>query len=146
MYKMYHENSCQLIGSKNIQTYVTGGKGVVTLKSPTGVHHSYSFRKPRDDNKFIPNTLFVYVLAGEHRWLYAGMVTGRLFKLTQSSRFLYDSPQARGVRYILRMMYDDKLQTPMQLFHEGVCSICGRPLTSPKSIELGIGPRCRGDI
>lgn len=32
------------------------------------------------------------------------------------------------------------------LYHEGNCSVCGRPLTDPESIRLGIGPKCRGTL
>lgn len=31
------------------------------------------------------------------------------------------------------------------LMLEGRCVRCNRPLTDPKSIELGIGPKCRGE-
>lgn len=31
------------------------------------------------------------------------------------------------------------------LLLEGRCSVCNRKLTTPESIELGIGPKCRGD-
>lgn len=44
--------SHELIGNDPITRYILGGKGVVTLKSHTGVHHTYSFEAPakRDTN------------------------------------------------------------------------------------------------
>lgn len=122
--------------------YILGGKGVVTLLSPSGVHHTYGIWKPRKD-PFPDDVLFMYVKQG-NSWKYLAMMNGLNIKLTSASRFGLDSPEYKGAKYIVRMMKDDNLfaNTPMELYHEGVCSICGKQLTSPKSIIKGIGPRC----
>lgn len=40
-----------------------------------------------------------------------------------------------------------ELNVPEQvhILHLGKCGVCGRPLTDPVSIEVGIGPICRGE-
>lgn len=138
----YHENSGELKGHLDIQNYLHGGKGVVTLLSPSGKHHTYSFRYPLEQDKFPEGTMFVYSLMREHVWMYVGMLqsNGR-FRRTQFSKFNEDSPIVKGAKFISRMMRED-FDHPMRLYHEGVCSICGRRLTSPKSIRQGIGPKC----
>lgn len=143
MYNMCPEMSHKLCGSEAAKNYITGGKGVVTLKSPTGVHHTYAFSKPKVENKFPEGTLFVHVLCAEKNWRYVGMVSHRGYAIyTRRSSFSKDSPIFKGLRYIVRIMYDPKFQSRMELFHEGCCSVCGRPLTNPKSLSVGIGPRC----
>ena len=139
---MYDENSYQLIGKKIIRDYIYGGKGIVTLRSPTGVHHTYYFKRPTDRYNFPDDVLFVYALHNKTQHFYVGMIENNQFRLTKCSRFGEHTPIVKGVRYILKMMFHD-IDTPMKLYHEGVCSICGRKLTNPKSLDTGIGPKCR---
>ena len=73
--------------------------------------------------------------------------TYECFKLTAKSVFKPDSAIVKGVAYIFKMIlnpnfHDDR----MHLLHEGICAVCGRPLTNPASIELGIGPYCMTKI
>lgn len=138
--------SCELIGQENIRNYITGGKGVVTLKSYTGIHHTYSFEAP-SQNKSDDNLLFVKTLVNNDTWVYVGMYKNGKFQLTKASKYTKDSPIVKGVYYIMKLMYkpgfsDDR----MHLFHEGICSVCGRPLTNPESIQIGVGPVCRESI
>ena len=71
------------------------------------------------------------------------MVECNKFRLTNHSRFLPDTEIVRGAKYIMKMAFTEDLQTPMKLYHEGVCCYCGRQLTSKRSIKTGIGPKCR---
>lgn len=135
--------SHELIGNDPITRYILGGKGVVTLKSHTGVHHTYSFEAPakRDTNS---DVMFIKTLVGGSEWVYVGMYKNKQFHLTKASKFQKDSAIVRGVYFILKLMHkpgysDDR----MHLYHMGVCSRCGKPLTNPESIETGIGPHCR---
>lgn len=143
MLNIHHENSHELQGSQIIRDYIFGGRGVVTLLSPTGVHHSYVFKKPRNEDQFPDDVYFVYALHNGDKLFYVGMIENYQFRLTRSSRFLNDTEIVKGARYIMRMAFTSNLHTSMKLYHEGICSVCGRPLTNPKSIEVGIGPRCR---
>lgn len=143
MLNIHHENSHELQGSQIIRDYIFGGRGVVTLLSPTGVHHSYVFKKPRNEDQFPDDVYFVYALHNGDKLFYVGMIENCQFRLTRSSRFLNDTEIVKGARYIMRMAFTPNLHTSMKLYHEGICSVCGRPLTNPKSIEVGIGPRCR---
>lgn len=146
MLKIYHENSCKLSDSSCIRNYIYGGKGIVTLLSPSGDHHTYMFKKPLNEDVFPDDVLFVYAVHDKSKLFYIGMIEQGKFRLTKASRFLNDTPIVKGARYIMRMMNEPDLNTPMELYHEGMCSICGRPLTNPKSIKLGIGPKCRRGI
>lgn len=132
----------ELIGSDRIKNYIFGGHGVVTLLSDkTGVHHTYSFyapeiRKPGDD------IMFINTLIDGSEWNYVGMYRNGKFKLTAKSKYKIDSAIVKGVAYIFKMMLADYRDESMHLLHEGICCRCGRPLTNPNSIEIGIGPTC----
>lgn len=144
MCRIYPESSYELKESEIIRNYIRGGKGIVTLQSPTGVHRTYSFNSPRHPNQFKDGIMFVYAQVSNSNWQYVGMLTANNdFKITRASNYSYDHPIVKGARYIVEMMNEKHRNSPMQLFHAGICSICGRRLTDPKSIEIGLGRRCK---
>ena len=139
--KMYHENSHILKNHVDIYEYIHGGHGVVTLQSPSGKYFTYCFKKPYGKDKFKEGTLFAYCIEGKHEYNYVGMYDLKSFRKTNQSCYEEDSEQFKGARYIVYMSLKD-FNTPMKLYHEGVCCLCGKKLTDPKSIERGIGPQC----
>lgn len=141
--KTYPESSHKLEGSETISNYIYGGRGVVTLKAPSGKQHRYVFARPKNPNVFPDDVLFVYALHDRIKMFYVGMVERRQFRLTHSSRFLPDTEIVKGARHIMKMANIPEFKTAMSLYHEGVCCFCGRQLTSEKSIETGIGPKCK---
>lgn len=141
--KLNHKMSHELTGSKRITDYILGGNGVVTLKSYTGIHHTYWFAAPRNRNAG-DDTMFIKTLVDGGDWVYVGMYKDKNFHLTKASRFSMQSPIVKGVFFILKLMFKpDFSDERMHLYHMGICSRCGRPLTNPDSIEFGIGPVCR---
>lgn len=57
-----------------------------------------------------------------------------------------ESPSAAAISWLLRQVLSKKvevLRENVNVYHMGSCAKCGRPLTDAKSIELGIGPKCR---
>lgn len=151
MFTLYEENRCKLTNSNEIMTYCLGGKGVVTLESPSGVHHTYFFKRPNNKDVFPDDTIFVYAVHNEKgilKHFYIGMMENTHFRLTRNSRFADYTEIVKGAFFIDRMMHNQKLvdTTPMSLYHEGMCCVCGRQLTNPKSIKSGVGPKCRKHI
>lgn len=147
--KFFPECAHQLRGSEVIKNYCMGGHAIVTLSSPTNVHHTYYIRAPwkNDKNDFSDDIRFVYTRHSNGRWMYVGQIfkDGTCFRKTKNSFYEVDSPVFKGMKYILRMMNED-FETPMILRHEGVCSRCGRRLTDPESIERGMGKRCNEHV
>lgn len=144
----YPISRCEITDWQVLRNYCLGGRGITTLENPeSGKHHTYEFRRPNNPEDFATDTLFVYVLVKENTWLYVGMFNhlSNNFRLTRSSRFMNSSEIVKGVRYIVNKISGRsiKLVEPMKFYHEGVCAVCGRKLTTPKSIQLGIGPRCK---
>ncbi len=126
---MFPEEAHRLEGSKVIKEYCMGGNAIVTLSSPSGVHHSYYIRAPwRDDkDEFEDDVRFVYVLDSVGSWKYVGGLynNGRLFRTTYNSWYTKESPEFKGMQYIVRMMNSD-FHTSMVLQHEGCCARCGK--------------------
>lgn len=133
----------ELVGQEKISQYLSGGHGVVTLVSPSGKSYSYKFRYPREEQTFIDGTMFVYSREGNKKWLYVGMFVSGIFRSTAMSEFSRSSEVFKGAKYVVRMATDKDLKTPMKLYHEGYCCVCGRRLTSVKTMSEGVGPKCK---
>ena len=148
MYAIYYpESSYELKDAEAIRTYLLGGKGIVTLQAPSGKYHVCAFNKPRNEEAFPDGTLFIYSQVNKGRWLYCGMLDEALnFRLTRASAWDNDCEITKGARYIINMMKGVIKDTPMKLYHAGVCSVCGRQLKDPDSILMGIGPKCRKKV
>ena len=95
---------------------------------------------------------FVKLLTGSDNtadYSYLGMLneqTGEV-RLTAKSCAGADSWAVRIVRRVLAQMWEGEgmqaiLAAGWDVHHEGRCGRCGRPLTVPESLEVGIGPDC----
>ena len=145
MFKVYPESLKQFQSSELITDYIYGGRGIMKLESPSGVHHYYMFQKPADRDAFPDDVVFVYAIHDFEKKFYIGMIEQGKFRLTRNSRFLPDTDIVKGAFYIMKMAKSQLLvlTTPMKLSHMGMCARCGRELTTEKSIQSGIGPKCR---
>ena len=143
MFQTYPESSYQIEDHVTLKNYILGGKGIITMKSPTGKQKTYAFNKPRNEDKFDEGTIFVYRKTDTNTWLYVGMITPYFkFRLTRASTWDTDSENVNGVRYLLKVA-NGEVKNKMEIYHCGVCAVCGRRLTNWKSILRGIGPKCR---
>lgn len=145
MVQTYPESSYLLKTQEQIHDYLIGGKGIVTLKSPSGRAYTYAFNSPRDPKADFPEgTLFIYVQRDHGNWLYLGMIDKtKHFRLTYASHAGSDSRAVKGAIYLVDRMFGRNTDTRMEVYHQGICSVCGRRLTHYKSILCGIGPKCK---
>jgi len=138
---------CQMTDSRIISRYIHAGKGVVALVSPSGKHHTYSFKRPLNEAEFPDDMVFVYAMHWQgtcYKQFYIGTVEQGVFRLTRRSRFTQDTDIVRGAEYITKMAKSQHLcdTTPMRLYHNGRCCKCGRKLVSSKYLTEGIGKKC----
>jgi hypothetical protein len=134
--------------------FVIAGDAVVTLRSRrTDAHFTYRVASPKEG---IGNRRrFVSVLCDGDRYVYLGMLEKGGFSgtwsdliLTKGSKAGSDAPSARAFRYAWGALTEKppRLAADLDIYHEGKCGCCGRPLTNPESIETGIGPVCAGRV
>lgn len=133
----------ELKGAETIRRFITGGRAIVTLTSPTTKSYTYLIKTPANESQFDAGTLFVYVITHNKQWFYVGMITPQFeFKLTFHSNWSDSHEITKGFRYIMNMAKTDG-EWKMKLYHVGRCARCGRKLTDYKSIMAGMGPKCR---
>lgn len=148
---MFPEFSTRFASQEHLYRYLYGGCGVVTLLSPSGESHTYSYEKPREQDQFPEDVIFVYVIhsdSGKHTKYYLGMIEDDKFRITKNSRFLVNSHVVKGALYIEKLRKSQELldTSPMSIFHLGVCGLCGSKIWSSKSLECGFGRKCRKEM
>lgn len=126
-----HTTGAAIKNKTHIIDFLFGGKAKFTLKSmKTGRSISYH-------TKQMPHYTAIFT---SDKNIYCGAITKVLgdqirFKPTEQYNTLAGDAFAWFCRHFTE--YDR-----IQIWHHGECSMCGRALTDPKSIERGIGPVC----
>ena len=88
------------------------------------------------------NFFFVKAKSG-HNFAYLGAIGGGKFFLTKASKFSKDSEFFKAMDWLVNKMNLRNLpEAQVEIWHEGKCCRCGKTLTVPASIQMGIGPEC----
>jgi len=122
--------------------FLLAGKATVTLKSEaTGDHLTFQVRKW---SKAKNGTMhFVSVRTGND--------FAKIGVIRNGDRFWHDDDRTdlphsdnrvKGFRYAFQHLCEKHMPPKCEVWHEGSCGRCGRPLNDPESIERGIGPEC----
>jgi hypothetical protein len=119
-----------------------GGNAVFTVHNDKGQHYTFRVRRPKDDAPFFLNVLTDGNNEGDYT--YAGILkeNGDVVT-TRKSRFTRDSQCVKVASWAVRRVMSGKgMPEGYGIHHEGRCCRCGRTLTTPESVQLGIGPEC----
>jgi Family of unknown function (DUF6011) len=126
---------------KNIK-FFEGGKAIFTVSNPKGEYYTFKILHPKK------KPFFVSLLNGPDNtsnYVYLGIYNPQNFQiyLTEKSKFNTESTPVKVVRWAIKQISLNK-QMPYgyKIQHENKCCRCGRKLTTPESIENGIGPEC----
>ena len=124
-----------------IQDFLKAGRPTFTLVSnKTGDHRT--FRGQLSGNG---NMLWVSLLVAPDSYKYVGTI----YPATWTYGFTAKSPENHPIHRVLEyfaagLRAGDLRQ--MEFKHAGRCGRCGRELTTPESIDIGLGPVCRGIV
>lgn len=123
--------------------FIVSGNSTVTLKSTkTEKHFTYKVKRAKDKN-----IRFVSVLFGNNNdsdYKYIGCIfENGLFKHTKRSNCSNNTTSFQSFRWAWEHIRRMNIPKFLEIWHEGKCGRCGRKLTDPKSIEIGLGPICR---
>lgn len=130
----------RMVDCDQILSFILAGNAYLTLRSKkTGTRYTYRIRHKED-------VAFVSCLYGSQNtddYAYLGIIKDGQFRVTAKSRFNEDSPQAKAFAWSFnQVMGADRIPDTLEFWHEGRCGRCGRLLTVPESIAIGIGPEC----
>lgn len=135
--------------------FILAGNAIFTVRSlKTGVR--YTFKVTRADcsrcgktdcSCWANPTYWVALLTGPDNtgdYTYLGMLRDGAFKLTAKSKLRAESTPVAAFRWVWAALAAGRYPAQVEIWHEGRCGRCGRPLTVPESIASGIGPVCAG--
>jgi hypothetical protein len=119
--------------------YMLGGRAIVTLMSnKTNKHFTYKITVAKDN----PNRYFVWVRTKKgYKFMLSLLYGGR--KLQYSKKGMprnYFLVQA--FKWAWGHLVHNSMPKALIVYRYNICCRCGRRLTDPKSIKLGIGPEC----
>lgn len=128
---------------KQTLEFVFAGKAIFTVQSNrTKKRFTYKMKQAKNGSK----PYFISVLNGTDNYTnyqYLGTVFNKTeFNYGKKSKISKDSESVRGFDWFFRNLLKGTLGNLVSVYHEGKCGRCGRKLTTPKSIERGIGPEC----
>jgi hypothetical protein len=123
--------------------------GEITIRNPaTGQHRTVRVKTQKEDAKFAPGERIISLLSGPNNdsdYIPFGFVKwdGRVIVW---KRFRGNGQRSFHERLALMVMYPDHYEEHCDVEYrfDTTCRKCNRKLTTPESIDSGIGPVCAG--
>jgi hypothetical protein len=107
------------------------------LNTKTGNNFRYKISISDDGKLFFVSTLI------DERYLYLGTINKNLkYSHGTKSKISKDEQTSKVFSWVIERIFNNTLPDYIEVWHEGKCGKCGRKLTTPKSIDNGIGPEC----
>jgi len=140
------QKGIKLSDKSEIQMYVFGGKGRFRLKSTVSEKEfTYKISTMSKHNKNYDEYTFYVSLVVPGGTNFMGVLKSEENKYIHAKRshLPFDGAEVKGFRWLLQQFEkDEDWNEMMEFYHMGICSCCGRTLTTPQSVEIGIGPVC----
>jgi hypothetical protein len=126
------------------KSFFYGGKAIFTVSNNKGNHYTFKVSTIKDDPE---SPYFVSVLTGPDNctnYTYVGILHRLGFvRMTKKSKYNSESTVVKVFDWAVKQVFENKtLPDGYSIHHEGKCCRCGRRLTTPESVEKGIGPEC----
>ena len=134
------------MNAEQIRVFLRAGRAVFTLQSvSTGTHFTYRVRLADPEFNQRP-ALLVSVLTAPDTWTYMGMLEPVSVQRTRGSKVADDAPSFRALNWFLGRITRGDVPLSCVFRHEGRCGRCQRALTTPASIDTGLGPYCAEEL
>lgn len=132
-----------MIGGKLKHTdalsYILGGKSTFTfLNTKTENRFTFKVKKHKSDDIY-----FISVLTGPDAYTFIGTISDSKYRHSRKSKISNDAQSVRVFAYVFNKLLSSNLPDFIEIWHSGACGRCGKKLTDPISIEIGLGPFCR---
>ena len=120
--------------------FIFAGNSLFTVLN-TKSNNRFTF-KVKKNTKSESEMHFVKVLTNPDIYEFTGTCFDKRYKHSQKSRISSDAQSVVVFNWIVNHLQAGTLPEFIDIWHEGRCGKCGRTLTVPQSIEIGIGPEC----
>lgn len=137
-----HAHPHLMTSAQDVLTFATAGNARLTIVSKaTGARFTYRLRSSEDGK-----ITFVDLLTGsdnENAFTYIGVIKQREYVRTAKVKISADAPSIKAFTFFWRHLIErNHIHDGIEVWHEGRCGRCARPLTVPESIARGVGPDC----
>lgn len=128
--------------------FIFSGKAVVTLTSAaSGTHFTFKVSE-KDGEIFFVKHLFGSDNSWNGDWAFLGFVKAQggvpTSCLIAGKKGKPDAPSFKALSWTLAQLNRGNIPAELTIQHNDSCGACGRELTDPDSVRLGLGPVCRG--
>lgn len=141
-----------LEGKEAIESFIYAGNARFTLlNTETGNRFTYEFRKPKE-KRGSADLWFISVLTSPDFYTFIGSSVASQSQNMFGNRHSYhhsrktkvtmNAQSVRTIMWFIKALDEDRIPSNVEVWHEGRCGRCGRPLTVPESIALGLGSIC----
>lgn len=143
--------STNILESIHLERFLFAGNATLTLESKASSKR-FTFKvESALDNEGKPNgRFFVGLLSGpdnHSHFSYMGMIEPNGdFHPTRASKVSTNAESWKAFSWFMRHRASEKLAESCNVYHEGKCGRCGRKLTVPESILMGLGPECSSKV
>jgi hypothetical protein len=126
--------------------FIFAGKARVTLTSTSGVHFTFKIEQGKDEDA----PFFVRVLTGsDNSWSGNWDFLGTIFsdgrsRLVGGRKGMPNAPSFKAFFWTLRHLAGGDIPEALTIQHNDSCGRCGKDLTDPISVAIGLGPVCAG--
>ena len=131
-----------LISQSNILSFMFAGNALFTIKNVlTGNRFTFKIEKHKTEDIF-----FASFLSGSNNecdYTFIGTIFDKkTYRHGKKSTVSVTVQSVRSFVWFFEKVKTNSLPECIKVYHEGRCCRCGRTLTTPESIEKGIGPEC----
>jgi len=136
--------------AKTAIEYIMAGKSVFTLVSgATGNRFTYRVNKMKKRCDADRETYYISVLSGPDNtndYSRIAMMFDDRLVFPRSWEISPNAPSAAALSWSLTKLQKGIMPSNLSVHHNGHCGRCGRHLTTPESVETGLGPICAGKV
>lgn len=146
--------------------FVLAGEATITVDNGAGQHYTFHIYKSKPAPQYPNPGYFAKVLTGPNNapgdgdYTYLGIVkvdpdrpldVDPKVQLTGRSRYKDGDLPVVVLRWALRVVWQQAqgkytLPEPFSIRHMGRCGRCKHPLTTPESLDTGLGPDCAAEL
>lgn len=139
-----------------VQNYIVNTKSDFVIKNMKS-GNSFEYRVEINTTSCKTNKNIYYIYTKHIESVYIGMIVfenviingettiQKNFFISKRIQEMTDGIQKRGYIFqaLFKLIYQDqKMPIGIEFYHTGLCAVCGRKLTNPKYMAIGIGPKC----
>ena len=138
-----------LIDKDKMERFIFAGKAIFTIRNnDTGNRFTFRVIHPK---RIKDDIYFVSVLTGgDNNSMYSffGTIFDKTrFKVSAKAKIGLDSQSIKVFQWFWKVLLSDQpFPKQIQIWHEGVCGKCGKKLTVPESVDIGLGPVCARSV